>query len=228
MPRRPGPLAIALLASALLGVAPAGVMAEDHQKTPDLETAFPPSARPGPVEEPGVVEPTDATMDLPEAIMRGLGAYSEPTPEERAAEAAKKFHWNAVPFILTNPLVGFGFGVAGAGIVRFEDDVAKLTKFATNILYTVKNQLSIPLRTSLFFGKGNWSLVGYANWRYSPLRPGGWAETRRTPPRSSSTRACCGSGRPPSGGYSTTSTSGPDSTSTASTRSATGAPPRGS
>ena len=168
MPRRPGPLAIALLASALLGVAPAGVMAEDHQKAPDLETAFPPSARPGPVVEPAEVEPTDATMDLPEAIMRGLGLHSEPTPEERAAEAAKKFHWNAVPFILTNPLVGFGFGVAGAGIVRFDDDVAKLSKFATNILYTVKNQLSIPLRTSIFFGRGNWSLVGYANWQIFP------------------------------------------------------------
>jgi hypothetical protein len=168
VPRRNGPLAIALLAGALLGVAPAGVRAGDHQKTPDLEAAWPPSARPGPVEEPGVVEPTDATMDLPEAIMRGLGLYTEPTPEERAAEAAKRFHWNAVPFILTNPLVGFGFGVAGAGIIRFDDDVAKLSKFATNILYTVKNQLSIPLRTSIFFGKGNWSLVGYANWQVFP------------------------------------------------------------
>jgi len=143
-------------------------MAGDPQRAPDLETAWPPSARPGPVEEPGVVEPTNATMDLPEAIMRVLGLHTEPTPEEREAEAAKMFHWNAVPFILTNPLVGFGFGVAGAGIVRFEDDVAKLSKFATNILYTVKNQLSIPLRTSLFFGQGNWSLVGYANWQVFP------------------------------------------------------------
>jgi len=181
VPRRHGPLAIALLAGALLGVAPAGVRAggagaapagappgSGPQKAPDPETAWPPSARPGPVEEPGVVEPTDATMDLPEAIMRGLGLYTEPTPEERAAEAKRKFHWNAVPFILTNPLVGFGFGVAGAGVFRFDDDVAKLSKFATNVLYTVKNQLSIPLRTSIFFGGGNWSLVGYTNWQIFP------------------------------------------------------------
>ena len=181
MPRRPGPLAIALLAGALLGVAPAGVRAgaagaapaaapppSGHEKTPDPETAFPPSARPGPVEEPGVVEPTDATMDLPEALMRGLGLYTEPTPDEREAEAKRSFHWNAVPFIMTNPLVGFGFGVAGAGVFRFDDDVAKLSKFATNVLYTVKNQLSIPLRTSIFFGGGNWSLVGYTNWQIFP------------------------------------------------------------
>ena len=181
MPRRPGPLAIALLAGALLGVAPAGVRAgaagaapaaapppSGHEKTPDPETAFPPSARPGPVEEPGVVEPTDATMDLPEALMRGLGLYTEPTPEEREAEARRSFHWNAVPFIMTNPLVGFGFGVAGAGVFRFDDDVAKLSKFATNVLYTVKNQLSIPLRTSIFFGGGDWSLVGYTNWQIFP------------------------------------------------------------
>jgi len=181
VPRRPGPLAIALLAGALLGVAPAGVRAgaagaapaaapppSGHEKTPDPETAFPPSARPGPVEEPGVVEPTDATMDLPEALMRGLGLYTEPTPDEREAEAKRSFHWNAVPFIMTNPLVGFGFGVAGAGVFRFDDDVAKLSKFATNVLYTVKNQLSIPLRTSIFFGGGNWSLVGYTNWQIFP------------------------------------------------------------
>jgi hypothetical protein len=107
-------------------------------------------------------------MDLPEAIVRGLGLYTEPTPEERAAEARKKFHWNAVPFILTNPLIGFGFGAAGAGVFRFDDDVAKLSKFATNVLYTVNRQLSIPLRTSIYFGGGDWSLVGYANWQVFP------------------------------------------------------------
>ena len=107
-------------------------------------------------------------MDLPELIVRGLGLYEEPTPEQVAAERKKKFHWNAVPFILTSPLIGFGFGVAGAGVFRFDDDVAKLSKFATNVLYTVKNQVSIPLRTSIYFGGGDWSLVGYTNWQIFP------------------------------------------------------------
>jgi hypothetical protein len=194
VPRRHGPLAIALLASALLGAAPAGVRAGEagaapadaapgpgatlaavepapppgHTKTPEVETAFPPAARPGPVEATGDVEPTAATMDLPEAVMRGLGLYTEPTPEEREDEARKKYHWNAVPFILTNPLIGFGFGIAAAGVFRFDDRVAKLSKFSTNILYTVRNQLSIPLRTSIFFGGGDWSLVGYTNWQKFP------------------------------------------------------------
>jgi hypothetical protein len=181
VPRRPGIPAIALFASALLGAAPAWVRAGDpaaapaadspppgSEKAPDLETAFPPAARPGPVEETATVEPSEATMDLPEAIVRGLGLYSEPTPEEREAAEKKTFHWNAVPFILTSPLIGFGFGVAGAGVFHFDDKVAKLSKFATNILYTVKGQLSIPLRTSIYFGGGDWSLVGYANWQIFP------------------------------------------------------------
>ena len=139
-----------------------------HEKAPDLETAFPPAARPGPVEEPPTIDPTEATTDLAEIIVRGLGLYEPPTPEEAEAARRQKLHWNAVPFVLTSPLIGFGFGVAGAGVFRFDDKVARLSKFATNILYTVNNQLSIPLRTSIYFGGGDWSLVGYANWQVFP------------------------------------------------------------
>jgi len=175
-------LALVLLAGPLLGAVPSRAGAVETEprhtvaspappgteKTPDLETAFPPAARPGPVEDTPDVAPTEASMDLPELIVRGLGLYEEPTPEQVEAERTKKFHWNAVPFILTSPLIGFGFGVAGAGVFRFDDDVAKLSKFATNVLYTVKNQVSIPLRTSIYFGGGDWSLVGYTNWQIFP------------------------------------------------------------
>jgi hypothetical protein len=135
---------------------------------PDLETAFPPAARPGPVPGTGEVEPTEATMDLPEAIMRGLGLHVEKTPEQQAEEARRRFHWNAVPFILTNPLIEFGFGVAGAGVFTIGEDGTKLSKFATNVLYTVLNQISVPLRTSIYFSGGDWSLVGYTNWQIFP------------------------------------------------------------
>ena len=181
----------AVLAGALLGAAPAGAWAAEAvgfadsppetrepslvapappgtERAPDLETAFPPAARPGPVEDTPEIDPTDATMDLPELIMRGLGLHEEKTPAQLEAERKKKFHWNAVPFILTSPLIGFGFGVAGAGVFRFDDEMTKLSKFATNVLYTVKNQVSIPLRTSLYFWGGNWSLVGYTNWQIFP------------------------------------------------------------
>jgi hypothetical protein len=175
-------LAAALLAGALLGAAPAlalaaeamGEPSEDsppppgHEKAPDLETAFPPSARPGPVEATPDIDPSEATMDLPEAIMRGLGLHEEKTPAQLAEERKKKFHWNAVPFVLTSPLIGFGFGVAGAGVFRLDDEGARLSKFATNVLYTVNKQLSIPLRTSIYFGGGDWSLVGYTNWQIFP------------------------------------------------------------
>ena len=186
MARLLGHLARTVLAGALLGAAPAlafpapggSTVAADPpagqaappgtEKAPDLETAFPPAARPGPVEGTPDVDPTEATMDLPEAIMRGLGLHTEKTPEELAEERKKSFHWNAVPFILTSPLIGFGFGVAGAGVFTVDDDRTKLSKFATNILYTVKNQVSIPLRTSIYFGGGDWSLVGYYNWQIFP------------------------------------------------------------
>ena len=187
-------LVAATIAGALLGAAPAFASAPEpgvaaapdtppppgHEKAPDLETAFPPAARPGPVEEPPDIDPAEASMDLPEAIMRGLGLHEEKTAEQLAEERTKKFHWNAVPFILTSPLIGFGFGVAGAGVFRFDDDVAKLSKFATNVLYTVKNQVSIPLRTSIYFGSGNWSLVGYTNWQIFPAPT--WGLGGNTPP----------------------------------------------
>ncbi|MEY2667716.1 MAG: hypothetical protein RJA59_354, partial [Pseudomonadota bacterium] len=162
MARRPAlTLALASLAGALLGGWPAFVFAgaegggvpvadapppPGQERAPDLETAFPPAARPGPVEGTPDIDPTDATMDLPEAIMRTLGLHEEKTPAQLEEDRRKKFHWNAVPFILTSPLIGFGFGVAGAGVFRLDDDGSKLSKFATNILYTVKNQVSIPLR----------------------------------------------------------------------------------
>ena len=113
-------------------------------------------------------EERKATMDLPELIMRGLGLHEEKTPEQLEAERRQKFHWNAVPFILTSPLIGFGFGVAGAGVFRLDDDGVRLSKFATNVLYTVKNQVSIPLRTSIYFSVGYWALVGYTNWQIFP------------------------------------------------------------
>ncbi|MEI6226993.1 MAG: hypothetical protein WCS72_19820, partial [Deltaproteobacteria bacterium] len=158
MSRFLGHLARTVLAGALLGAAPAFAFPESGgsalaadpsagqaappgtEKAPDLETAFPPAARPGPVEGTPDVDPTEATMDLPEAIMRGLGLHTEKTPEELAEDRKKSFHWNAVPFILTSPLIGFGFGVAGAGVFRVDEERTKLSKFATNILYTVKNQ----------------------------------------------------------------------------------------
>ena len=151
------------------GQAPAGTAAPPGtERAPDLETAFPPAARPGPVEGTPDIDPTEATMDLPELIMRGLGLHEEKTPEQLEADRRRKFHWNAVPFILTSPLIGFGFGVAGAGVFRLDDDGVRLSKFATNVLYTVKNQVSIPLRTSIYFSGGDWSLVGYTNWQIFP------------------------------------------------------------
>ncbi len=181
MARRPGLLLVlASLAGAPSLAAPAFAWAGESgtppsqqpvppgsEHAPDLETAFPPAARPGPVEGTPDIDPAEATMDLPELIMRGLGLHEEKTPEQIAEDRRKKFHWNAVPFILTSPLIGFGFGVAGAGVFRV-DDGEKLSKFATNILYTVKNQVSIPLRTSIYFAGGDWSLVGYTNWQIFP------------------------------------------------------------
>ena len=179
-------LARAILAGALLGAAPAFASAEEpserreaapadtpsspgHEKAPDLETAFPPAARPGPVEETPIIDPSRG-HDGPARghHARARAATTRPRRRRLEAERKQKFHWNAVPFILTSPLIGFGFGVAGAGVFRFDDEVTRLSKFATNILYTVKNQVSIPLRTSIYFGGGDWSLVGYTNWQIFP------------------------------------------------------------
>ena len=157
MPR----LAAAALASLVAGRAAA--RAEDP-------AAFPPAVTPGPADLPTPMPTAEAgpTVDLPEFVLQSVGLYKEPTPEEKAAEAARRFHWNVVPFILTNPLITFGVGVASAGVFRIGDSDTKLSKFATNLLLTVKKQVSIPVRTTIFFSGSDWSLVGYANWRWFP------------------------------------------------------------
>ncbi len=157
-------MASLLLVAALLAPA-AGRADESSGDEPKVE--FPPAEQMGPADVP-VGSPLEASTDLLDVLGRATGLTSEPTPEERAAEAKRSFHWQAVPFILTSPLIGFGAGVAGAGVFRLGDDNAKLSKFATNVIYTIHNQLSIPLRTSLYFSGGDWSLIGYTNWQMFP------------------------------------------------------------
>jgi hypothetical protein len=154
-----------LLVAALLLTPLAG--RADPPPFQDPAIQFPPASQIGPADV-SVGDPLEATTDLGEVLTKAVGLYSEPTPEERAAEAQRKFHWQAVPFILTNPLIGFGVGVAGAGVFRLGDEGTKLSKFLTNILYTVHQQVSIPLRTSLFFPGNDWSLIGYTNWQSFP------------------------------------------------------------
>lgn len=136
----------------------------------DDPAKFPPAVIPGPADVPSPLPTAEPgpTVDLPQFLLQSMGLYSEPTPEEKAAEAARRFHWNIVPFILTNPLIQFGVGVASAGVFRIGDSDTKLSKFATNLLLTVKKQVSIPIRTTIFFSGSDWSLVGYANWSWFP------------------------------------------------------------
>lgn len=155
-----------LLPAVLLASSPASVRADDAPPE-ETQARFPPPNWVGPAEVP-VADPLEASTDLAELVSRGLGLYEEPTPAQRAAEAQRNFHWQAVPFILTNPLIGFGVGIAGAGVFRLGDEKTKLSKFATNVLYTVNQQVSIPLRTSIYFSGSDWSLIGYTNWQIFP------------------------------------------------------------
>ncbi|HVP66950.1 MAG TPA: hypothetical protein VMT17_06780 [Anaeromyxobacteraceae bacterium] len=137
---------------------------------PQTPVKFPPALQQGPADVPPAVpsEPAGPSMDFPDFLMRSVGLYQEPTPEERALEAQKRFHWNFVPFVLTNPLIQFGVGVASAGVFRIGDEDTKLSKFATNFLITIRGQVSVPLRTTIFFSGNEWSLVGYLNWSWFP------------------------------------------------------------
>jgi len=146
----------------------APVSALSQQREPE---EFPPAVVAGPADvpvPPPTAEPYGPKMDVPEFVLKGLGLHTEPTHEEREVEAKKRFHWNVVPFVLTNPLIEFGLGVAGAGVFRIGDTDTKLSKFSANVLFTVKNQVSIPLRTAIFFGGNDWSLVGYQVWNWFP------------------------------------------------------------
>ena len=131
---------------------------------------FPPALQQGPVDLPPPLpaEPAGPSWDLPEFVLRSVGLYEEPTPEEKAKEAQRRFHWNFVPFVLTNPLIEFGVGVASAGVFRIGEEETRLSKFATNFLITVRKQISVPVRTTIFFSGNDWSLVGYVNWSWFP------------------------------------------------------------
>jgi len=133
---------------------------------------FPPAVVPGPVDVP-VPPPSPPAArapreDLPEFLFRVAGFHEELTPEERALLESRTFHWNLIPFILTNPLINFGGGVAAAGVFRLGSEETKLSKFTTDVLATVNQQISIPFRTSIFFPGNDWSLVGFIDVKWFP------------------------------------------------------------
>jgi len=131
---------------------------------------FPPAVVPGPVDVPVPLpaQPAGPSRDLPEFLLQAAGLQQELSPEEKARIQAESFHWNIVPFILTNPLINFGGGVAAAGVFRTGDEDTRLSKFATDVLATVNNQISVPLRTSIFLPGNAWSLVGLVDVKWFP------------------------------------------------------------
>jgi hypothetical protein len=145
---------------------PLAARAEDPQDP----TRFPPAVVPGPVDLPSPLpaQPAGPTTDLPEFFSRATGLYVEPSPEDKVRLAQERFHWNIIPFILTNPLINFGGGVAAAGVFRVGDENTKLSKFTTDVLVTVNDQISIPVRTSIFFSENAWSLVGFLDVKWFP------------------------------------------------------------
>ena len=155
-PRR----ALTGVAAALIGLA-APALAVDPEVLPGSEQT-PAPAKPVPP------EPGEPDTDLVEVLAKATGLYKQPTEEDLAREKRKRFHWNIIPFILTSPLIDFGVGVAAAGVFHLGDDSTRLSKFATHALVTVKSQVSVPLRTTIFFPGNDWSMVGYANWRKFP------------------------------------------------------------
>ncbi|MFT3914088.1 MAG: hypothetical protein QM704_08215 [Anaeromyxobacteraceae bacterium] len=95
--------------------------------------------------------------DLPEWIAGGLG-FRRAEPK---AEASGRARFTAVPFVISNPLIGVGFGVAGA--VSFRAGRSADTPFSTlaaSVLATTRSQRSVNLRSQLHLPSNDWILVG--------------------------------------------------------------------
>ena len=118
-----------------------------------------------------------ATIDFPNWLGQVTGLWE---PKPRSKDAAERQHLTLAPFITSSPLIGVGFGVAGAGTIQLGDPATtRLSKYSTNVLITTENQFSLPLRTSINLPGGDWNLVGL--WRFSKFPSPTWGIGGNTP-----------------------------------------------
>jgi hypothetical protein len=95
-----------------------------------------------------------ADPDLPELLSRLLGR------PRLATGAEKRFHLAVLPFVLANPLLGAGGGLAAVGGFRLGGPETAFSRFETSAFLTTHRQEGVVVRTDVRLPGNGWILSG--------------------------------------------------------------------
>src|SRR5512133_3438679 len=90
---------------------------------------------------PGEAKPERAApdLDLPAWLRQVTGLHGVPSAPPPPRDG--RLHWTPVPFVVTNPLIGAGAGVALIGAFRLgEPKVTSWSSFAASAITTTNSQ----------------------------------------------------------------------------------------
>lgn len=94
--------------------------------------------------------------DFPEFLARSLG-LGPPAP---LAPEGQRFHLAVLPFVLANPLMGAGGGVAALGGFRLGGPETSFSRFELSAFASTRSQVGLVLRTGIRLPADGWMLVG--------------------------------------------------------------------
>lgn len=134
--------AIVLAAAAL---AARGEPASASPPDPRTVSALPPSSAGAGVDP-----------DLPELLGRWLG-FSDP---HSRLEPPKRFHVALLPFVVANPLLGAGGGLAAVGGFRLGGPETSFSRFEASGFLSTRHQEGVLVRSELRLPSNAWILVG--------------------------------------------------------------------
>ncbi|HSM91681.1 MAG TPA: hypothetical protein VLT47_02280 [Anaeromyxobacteraceae bacterium] len=122
-------------------------------------------------------------LDLPEWLGDLIGLHGG---VETAPARGERIHLNLLPFVVTNPLIGAGAGVAALGAVRLGDlPTTSYSTFTVSGLATTNGQSSLNVRSDVRLPRNDWILVG--DWALSHFPNPAWGVGGDTPDRGRTT-----------------------------------------
>jgi len=105
-------------------------------------------------------------LTLPELLGRWAGLTPSPASPDREPD---RLHFVIFPFVVTNPLIGVGGGMASVGGVRLGPaGTTGWSSFATSLIATTNGQRSVGLLSDVRLPGGDWLLAGDWGWSRFP------------------------------------------------------------
>src|SRR5512140_373257 len=129
---------------------------------------------------PGEVKPERPApdVDLPMWLRQVTGLHGVPSATPPPGDGG--LHWTPVPFVVTNPLIGAGAGVALIGAFRLgESKATSWSSFAASAITTTNSQSSLNVRSDVRLPANDWILVG--DWALSHFPNPAWGIGGDTP-----------------------------------------------